>query len=275
MLNFDLSTPQSAKQFLCDFFGISKSEYVQELGIKCQFDIVKIWERNTNRIEAVRLDDIRVYGFHVVGALDGCKEIKTSGLMNLQRVLSSDTELNRMLNKYGVYISVDKHLLCYNDKEYELYYTSGIYSTAPESLEKSLNKVAYRLYVDYNINGFIVNDNVKRYGTDIHKRPEFILTLCNLFRDLNALTIEWENISKSYNVNFYAKMNQINCRSTFGCNSEYEELFDEEIDILKQDLVRLAISRARDEYMGEHYIYIKDYADIPADQIISCVEFSV
>lgn len=44
-------------------------------------------------------------------------------------------------------------------------------------LDEKLDRVAHRVYYDFCVNGFMANDNVYNYGTNIHERPEFLMTL--------------------------------------------------------------------------------------------------
>ena len=49
---------------------------------------------------------------------------------------------------------------------------------------------------------FLVNDNIFNHGTDIHERPEFLMTLVGLFPQLQMLEGFWESKSKSYKIDF-------------------------------------------------------------------------
>lgn len=82
---------------------------------------------------------------------------------------------------------------------------------------------------------------------------------------------EWSERSKSYKVNFYATIDQIH-RFNFDLSEKQEKLTDEDIEQIKQWMVRHAIDRANSDLYSEVFLYIKEDIDIPADQIYSCEE---
>lgn len=90
LLNYDLRTCDSAYYFLLNFMDMTPDEYITELVIECENCFERFWERNIDRISDVDISDLRIMAFHVVGALDECKEIRENGLMNLQKVLKRD-----------------------------------------------------------------------------------------------------------------------------------------------------------------------------------------
>ena len=119
--------------------------------------------------------------FHIIGALDDCKEIQKKGLMNLQEVLSNDTILNRQLNDVGIKFNIQEKTVNCNGKVYDIDYEQYCGRSSLSETEKKLRDIAYRVYYDFCVNGFLLNDNVYDYGTDIHERPEFLMTLGHLF----------------------------------------------------------------------------------------------
>lgn len=271
MYNFDLRTPDSAYDFLLTFFNMSGEDYIEELVINSNNEFETFWERNATRVKKIKMDDIKVWGFHVVGSLDKCGEIRSQGLRNLQKVLSRDTLLSRMLKSNGVIFDVKRHLLLYKGKEYNVdydWYRHNDYSMPPQ---KYLKPIAHRLYYDYCVNGFMMNDDVFSYGTNIHERPEFMMKLSAAFPDLKKIEVEWAKRSKSYIVNFYATIDQIH-RFNFDLNETQEELTDEEIEQIKLWMVSRAIDRANSDLFSEVFLYVKDEIDIPPEQITSCEE---
>lgn len=90
-MDYKLITCDSTYDFVLNFMNMTPDEYVTELIIECKNDFEQFWERNIYAIKDVDISNIRIMAFHVVGSLDGCREIKSKGLMNLQEVLSSDT----------------------------------------------------------------------------------------------------------------------------------------------------------------------------------------
>lgn len=271
MYNFDLRTPDSAYDFLLTFFNMSGQEYIEELIINSNNEFEKFWDRNAARVNDISMNNIRVWGFHVVGSLDECGEIRSQGLRNLQKVLSGDTILSRMLKSNGVFFDVKRHLMFYKGKEYNVdydWYRHNDYSMPPE---KYLKPIAHRVYYDYCVNGFMMNDDVFSYGTNIHERPEFMMKLSAAFPDLKKMEDEWVKRSKSYKVNFYATIDQMHSFN-FDLNEPQEELTDEEVEQIKRWMVSRAIDRANSDLFSEVFLYVKDEIDIPPEQITSCEE---
>lgn len=271
MYNFDLRTPDSSYRFLLEFFNMSGEEYIKELIINSDNEFEKFWDLNASTVSDISIDNIRMWGFHIVGSLDDCEEICSQGLKNLQKVLSEDTHLSRMLKSNGVFFDVEKHLLFYKDKEYSIDYDWYRHSDYLTHSEKHLKSIAHRVYYDYCVNGFMMNDDIFSYGTSIHERPEFLMKLSAAFPTLRKMEIEWAKLSKSYKVNFYATINQIH-RFNFDLCETQAELTDEEIEQIKKWMTRHAIDRASNNLFSDVIIYIKDEINIPPNQIDICEE---
>lgn len=271
MYDFDLRTPDSSHHFLLAFFEMSGKDYIEELVINSNNDFEVFWERNAIRVKKIKLDDIRVWGFHVVGSLDECREICSQGLKNLQKVLCGDTQLSNMLKSYGVFFDIESHLLIYKGKEYNVDYDWYRYNDYSKSPDKLLQPIAHRVYCDYGVNGFMMNDDVFSYGTNIHERPEFMMKLSKAFPDLKNMEDEWAERSKSHKVNFFATIDQIH-HYNFDINQIQEELTDYVTEQIKRWMVSHAIDRANCNLSAQVFLYVKDEIDIPPGQITSCEE---
>ena len=110
------------------------------------------------------------------------------------------------------------------------------------------------------------------YGTDIHERPEFLMTLGYLFSEAKKLDSVWRSKSKSYKIDFYATIDQIR-RFSF----ELDEFKDEgyfELDDkmrIKKWLLFYAIDRAAKK-LDTQFLYVKDDVIISPEQIIEISE---
>ena len=67
--------------------------------------------------------------------------------------------------------------------------------------EEVLDRIAHRVFYDYCVNGFLVNDNVFNYGTRIQERPEFLMSLSDLLPDAQKIEQYWETDRKSTRLN--------------------------------------------------------------------------
>lgn len=272
-MDFDLRTCDSSYLFLLEFLNMESEEYIMDYNVKCKGNFEVFWEKHFKEIDDVDISDLRIMGFHVVGSLDKCVEIRNNGLKNLKKVLSQETMLNRVLRDNGVIIDVKSKKLYYNgnlfDIDYEKY--RGRYDLNEQ--EQNIEWVAHRIYYDFCVDGFMVSDDVFNYGTDIHKRPEFILNLVKLFPSLKSMEDRWCQQSTSYRVDFYAYFDQLQ-RFTFDLDEEsdpnynnWTELTDEHK--LKKWMLSHAINRINSD-LGEVYLYVKDDLDIPPEQILNC-----
>ena len=157
------------------------------------------------------------------------------------------------------------------DIDYEKYHSRHFLS----GLDEKLDRIAHRVYYDYCVNGFLLNDDVLDYGTSIHERPEFFMIFVELSPETEKLDEYWRNYSKSFVVNFYATVEQIH-RFNFELDEwrdppyeEWKELDDEMK--LKKWMLSHAIDRANND-LGMQFLYIRDDVIIPPTQIESIEE---
>lgn len=274
-MDFDLRTCDSAYYFVLNFMNMTPDEYLTELIIECENSFERFWERNIDKISDVDISDLRIMAFHVVGALDNCKDIRENGLMNLQEVLKRDTIISRMLSNYGIIFDVENRILNCNDKKYDIDYEKYRGRHFLSELDEKLDRIAHRLYYDYCVNGFLLNDDVLNYGTSIHERPEFFMTLVELSSKAEELDEYWRNHSKSYAINFYVTVEQVH-RFNFNLDEWRDPPYDNwnELDDnmkLKKWMLFHAIDRVNDD-LSMQFIYVRDDIIIPPIQIESIEE---
>lgn len=271
-MEFDLRTRDAAYYFLLDFMGMTSNEYITEGHINCENDFELFWNRNIERIKSVDISRLKIMAFHVVGSIDECSEIKANGLMDLQKVLSTNTTLKRMLAKWGIEFDIQNKRVLRNGKSYGIDYEKYQNKQFLSGIDKALNDVAHRVFYDYCVNGFLCNDDVKNYGTDIHKRPEFLLKLSKLFPEAKQLDSYWRSKAKSYRIDFYATLDQVH-RFNFELDElndpPYDGWFELDDDMkIKKWMLSHAIERAYGD-LEMQFLYIKDGVTVPANQIVS------
>lgn len=254
---------------------MTPDEYLTELIIKCENDFEQFWKRNIDKISDVNISDLQIIAFHVVGALDDCKDIRENGLMNLQEVLKRDTVISGMLSHYGLIFDIENKILNCNGEKYDIDYEKYRGRRFLSELDEKLDRIAYRVYYDYCVNGFLLNDNVKDYGTSIHERPEFLITLVGLSQKVEELDEFWRNHSKSYVVNFYATLEQVH-RFNFNLDEHrdppYEDWNELDDDMkVKKWMLSYAIDRANNN-LDMQCLYVRDEIIIPPNQIESIKE---
>lgn len=274
-MDFDLRTCDAAYRFVLGFLGMTPDEFIMEYIVECESNYECFWDHNFQRIQSIDLSALKIMAFHVLGSLDDCDEIKRNGLWNLQMVLSNETILSKLLREHGIYFNITEKNLYASSKKYDIDYGHCKGRRFLNETEKAVERVSHRIFYDYCVDGFLVNDNVFDYGTQIHERPEFLMTLSELLPEVKSVEQYWETHSKSYRVDFYVTKEQVH-----RFNFELDEFRDppyegwQELDDemkLKKWMLSHAIDRAYDK-LGEVYLYIKDELTVPPEQIISYTE---
>lgn len=271
---FDLRTCDAAYRSLLEILGVSGDEFVMDYVVDCQSNSDLFWEKHFELLNEIDIKNLQFMVFHVTGSLDNCSEIKAAGLINLQKVLDGDTTLSRVLKQYGLTFDISARKMIYKGVVFDTDYDKYKGRNDLSKHEQRIKKIARRLYYDHCIDGFFYCDDISAYGTSIHKRPEFMMHLVELFPELTQVENDWTQQSKSYAVNFCATFEQFH-RFTFSLDEDqyspydaYQELTDEQK--LKKWMLIAAINRGFCNYFGESHAYIKDEIPIPPEQITSC-----
>lgn len=274
-MEFDLRTCDAAYYFVLDFMGMTSDEFFSEKIINCENSFELFWDRNIERIKSVNISELKIMAFHITGSIDGCKGIKANGLMDLQKVLSEDTALKRVLAESDIEFDIPNKRLFHKGKSYDIDYEKYKYRHLLSEIDEALDGVAHRVFYDYCVNGFFLNDDVKKYGTDIHERPEFLMRLCDLFPEAKIVEEQWVKRAKSYRIDFYVTVNQVH-RFNFELDDysdpPYKDWLDLDDDLkIKKWMLSHAIDRAFDN-LEMMCLYIKDSVVVPANQIVSVSE---
>ena len=101
-MNFDIRTFDTAYYSLLDLLQMTGQEFVEEYYINCEADFTQLWDRHFTQLDQIDISHIRFIGFHVTSNWDNCAEIRENGLRDLQKVLSEDTALSRLLRSYNI-----------------------------------------------------------------------------------------------------------------------------------------------------------------------------
>ena len=270
-MEFDLRTCDSALNFIINFMNMTEFEFMTDYMNKSGNDFENFWNRNLDRIKSVDISKLRIMAFHVLASLDNCEEIKKRGIMNLQRVLTSDTILSHILMDNGIVFDIQNKILNYNGKQYDINYEhyKGRNST---DMEERISKISRRVFDDFFVNGFLANDDIFGYITEIHRRPEFLKDLSELLPEAKKVEEYWRENAKSYRIDFYATIDQTQ-RFNFSLDELDDPPFEDWIELnddmkVKKWMLSAAIKRYHDN-IDEEYLYIKDNVTIPPKQIIS------
>ncbi|MFX4263149.1 hypothetical protein ACOBQJ_13255 [Pelotomaculum propionicicum] len=275
-MKFDIRTPDSAFEFIMNFFNITGPAFIDEYIIQCNNCFDEFWEKHLDYIDSIDIDSIQYMAFHVTSNWDECAGIKANGIRNLQEVLSEKNELTNLLLKYGVQFDVDNKILINGDKIIDINYAKYREKYDLSSYEQKIQGVAHKIYYDYQVNGFFSHHDILHYGTEIHIQPEFLSNLSELLPHICEAVNIWRKKSKGYIVTFLADFDQFEYSSFY--NNEYEYQDDETNRIkLKKWIIKNAIYRSfqsTDDHT-EIFAYIDKATIIKPEQIVEYKEIVV
>lgn len=275
-LIFDIRTPDSAWEFVLNFFNIDGSEFIDKYIIQCNSSFDEFWERNLNYIDSVDIENLQYKVFHVTSNWDECAEIKASGIKNLQMVLSEENKLTTLVSKYRVKFDIDNKILIAGNKVIDIDYDKYRGRFGLSGYEKKIERVAHKIFYDFQVNGFFSNSDILGYGTEIHIRPEFLYNLTELLPHLKEVEEIWRNKSKGYIVTFLSDFNDFAWFSFY--DNEYEYLDD---GVSRQQLKKWMLSKAINRSFNgindhsEIFAYINGVTIIKPEQIVDYLEIAV
>lgn len=272
---FDIRTHASAINFLQEFLQTDFASIEYEYIVEDNLDFNIFWAKWLDQISSISIDEIKYLAFHVTSSSNDCLEIKSNGIKNLQSVLSEKTNLKSKLQEYGVRFDIENKLLFYRQQEINIDYDKykGHFDLSP--FEKRIERVAHKIYYDFQVDAFFLNCDISNYGTRIHQRPEFLYNLVNLFPELKDMENEWIDASKGYIVTFHASFDQFAWFTFYEQDYEYQDDLEKKLK-LKKWLVSRAISRIFDppsDY-SKVFAYMKPEIIILPNQIIEFQEIA-
>ena len=117
--------------------------------------------------------------------------------MDLKHVYAcDDSELRCFLNNSGISIDLDKAVLRYSGREYDIKYGKCPFNR--ESEEYKCWSIGRKFYYDYTTCGFLSVWDDSPYGGEVHRRPEILGDIDELLN--TSLSAKWERTHKPYEV---------------------------------------------------------------------------
>ncbi len=276
MLDYDIRTPDSARHFLSEIISESANPRYELCDFLYQlnnFDV--FWESNINKINSIHMEGIRFFATHITTNPNNCYDIKHNGIQNLQKVLSSSSSsFAQLLKNYCISFDLENYVLRYKNTQIDINPNRFTSLDGLSACEELIWRISDRIYIDYSINGFMFCEDPCNYGSRIHRRPEILMYLTQLFPYLRNAELHWENTSTCYEVSFFAYIKQI-CPSTFYSDDDdppydWEDWYELSPDQrIKKILLRQAVEVALCETQRNMVLYIKPGIDVPPEQITS------
>ncbi|MGG4412169.1 hypothetical protein ABER75_26230 [Niallia taxi] len=127
--------------------------------------------------EQVLEKEIYLTSLHVTTVKDQFESINKYGLVNLLDAISLNTPLRDYLLEKGVLIDLNAKTIKYGDK------TIDISQKYNGDFHKPIQRILYKLQIDFAINAFFSSDDVTKYDGSVNERPEFLKNLSELLND--------------------------------------------------------------------------------------------
>ena len=180
-----------------------------------------------------------------------------------------------MLSKRGIQFDIANKILYVDGRGFDIDYDKYRRENDLTQKEEYLREVGRKIYFDPQINGFFAVDNVYRYGTNIHLRPEFLMNIVNLFPELKDVEKLWCEKSKGYIISFIADFNKFAWYSFYDNKDEYYKDEDSKL-LLKKWIISRAVSRSFDQRNDgpKIFAYMNIETSIYPDQIINYSEIN-
>lgn len=270
MLIFDITTYDTAIRFLTKFTNLSKYKVLKYIKNNSNdYNASCFIEELNVQLEELSLEDIDVAILHVTTNGDNNQSIKKYGLLNLQQSLTMNTPLKKFLKERNIIFDIYNHTMLIKDKTVDITYSNEYLSH--NSLEERINNISYKIYKDYQINGFFCSPNPLAYGGGVSRRPEILSNINQLFKNAPFET-DWKEQSKSYIIKFRVPLDELIYFSFYDSNAAYmEDIFDKQE--IKHELINKALKVIWNYYymnqLPEIYAYLKPEVFVPYRNILS------
>lgn len=198
-MQYDIRTPEYAMETLERLTGVPERIweqcFVDEKKYQYPEDFVEAVVRNYGNMPQTYTDFEFIF-FHITTSSKGCEAIRKDGILDLQNAYKNmDSELGVFLEERGIIIDIERQLLLYGGREYDI-----SYGKRPRQGTEEYNcwSIGYKFYYDYTVCGFLSVEERSPYGGRVHLRPEILLDIDNLLE--LGLSYEWEQEHEAYEV---------------------------------------------------------------------------
>ena len=282
MTIFNITTYENAMKFLCGFLDVSEYEifryledcYDEENGSRESTEEL-LEELNVN-LNELNVEQVSFIINHITTrkSLESLRDsLRSDGILNLQEVLTKDTELKRYLNELEVYIDVPNKSIKVQNEEITLS------DSIDDIKNESLKRVCKKIYRDYQVDGFFSMASDRHYGGEVHERPEFLFDLEEYLSKIKVyidLQGEWKKSTKSYIIKYKASLDEIYWFKAYETECEYEEDVDKVK--IKKELIRKALNvitsvKFENGKIPEEIAIMKDDVNVLSRNILDIIPY--
>lgn len=174
---YDIRSSANACKTLVELSGVELSTWEKYVGHEREYrytdDLVEDVIKTYGQLPKNYLDFDFIY-FHVTTSANNCASIKKYGILDLkQAYLCKESEIRIFLDQHGVLLNLDKGLLTFNGRTYDITFRSG---NCPRTgtQEYLCWSIGRKFYFDYTTCGFLSVWERSLYGGQVHCRPEIL-----------------------------------------------------------------------------------------------------
>ncbi|MED3817517.1 hypothetical protein ABE112_27980 [Priestia aryabhattai] len=271
---YDLTTFESNVKSLSKYLSLAEIDIVDyiERRKEDEIDISEFLDDFNVSENSLLKEPFFLTSLHVTTNMDSCDSIKKHGLMNLQKSVTLQTPLKEFLSNYNISIDIEQKKVIYNDEVIDVSKKYDGIERHVGRKREGLDRVVWKLFQDYQINGFFYHENPLNYGGYVNRRPEFLYDL-GLLLGKDDLEREWDRDSKKqcYVVKFFAPISEFT-NYTFDINSNVQD--KREIEIMKRKwVVQRSLYHLLDKLNGygvnECFSYLNFEVSIPPSNIMN------
>lgn len=267
----------STVKSLAEFLDLPEVKIVDFILENTDADVMDFLE--AFKIEDEKLlekDTVELVSLHSTASIDDCQSIKEKGIINLQNAVTQETPLKAYLKKKGIQVNIGEKYILFKGKKFDISEKTKGFSTRDEDRYK--DSVIHKFYGDFQVNGFLYNENVIEYGGDTKNRPEILFDLAKFLKD-DTIELDWKNDKnkKHYILKFKQPLNY---HAWFTFPGEYEDsdygVTEDNIEYLPDDEIEVkvkkwVINRSLDVLKGHAYevfSYVNPLLKIKPDDIM-------
>lgn len=199
-------------------------------------------------------DALMLHGFHVTTQLDACQGIRQQGLLPLNKLLTTNCLLARVMHDEGIAFDFNAQSLILR-RGYRTQKVRLVPTTPFEAL------LLRRLNEDSGISAFLSCPDFISYGMGLERQPEILTTLSHVLE--RPIAEDWTKNTQAYLVHFRVPVIDVDLRAMV-CSEECERDLEEAVC---EELLKRAFRVAWGDF-HQSFLYLERDSCVPANEII-------
>lgn len=267
---YDITTPDTAYDWIYDTLQIRQGQFIEDYILKCNNDIDLFCEMYQEQISKMNIDELEIVAFHVTSNKDDCAFIRKNGIRNLQWVLSNETEMRTLLLENRISFNLAQKQMSVCGYEYSIDYEKYKGKNYATMMDENLEWIAHKIYYDYQINAFFFCKDISQYST-VCEMPEFLYALSKFSNVTQKVAEVWEENQKSYVIKYKASLKDFAYFTFYRNEMDCEDDKINNYKYIKKQLILLAIQGMNGELSDNVFAYMKSEISISPEDILEIV----